>query len=124
MCGYVIYFLSTEGRINMSNNFKSSRDIIIRTNHFPEAIRFYNSILGFPITHESKSMVGLETGSFCLYVEKGEDHGPVFEFLVEDIQATKNKLVAAGCVVAEENPSIPRCYIKDPFGLIFNIGKG
>ena len=107
----------------MSNDFESSRDVIIRTNHLAEAVQFYSSILGLPVISKSETLVGFETGSFCLYVEKGDEHGPVFEFLVQDVQATKQKLVAAGCVVIEENPSVPRCYIRDPFGLVFNIGK-
>jgi predicted enzyme related to lactoylglutathione lyase len=107
----------------MANIFKSSREIILRTKHWSEAVRFYNSVLGMPVTYESKTIVGFETGAFCLYVENGDEHGPVFEFLVQDIQATKQKLVAAGCVVIEENPSVPRCYIRDPYGLVFNIGK-
>lgn len=107
----------------MTPNFKSSRDIIIRTKNWPEAIRFYKSILGLPVTKEYPEIVGFETGSFCLFVEKGDDHGPVFEFLVQDIQVAKKKLVAAGCVVIEENPSVPRCYIKDPYGMVFNIGR-
>ena len=102
---------------------KSSRDIIIRTKNWPEAIQFYSSILGLPITHRSATMVGFETGSFCLYVEKGEEHGPVFEFLVQEVQATKQRLLAAGCTLVEENPSVPRCYIRDPYGLVFNIGQ-
>lgn len=63
------------------------------------------------------------TGSFCLYVEKGPEHGPVFEYLVSDVQATKQRLVAAGCVVREEDPSVPRCYLRDPYGVVFNTGK-
>jgi hypothetical protein len=66
--------------------------------------------------------MGFETGAFCLYVEKGESHGPVFEFLVPDVQALKQRLVADGCVVLEEDASVPRCYIRDPYGLVFNIG--
>jgi hypothetical protein len=27
------------------------------------------------------------------------------------------------CSVQEENDSIPRCYIRDPFGVVFNIGQ-
>jgi predicted enzyme related to lactoylglutathione lyase len=107
----------------MANIFESSRDIIIRTKHWSEAVRFYSLVLGLPITHESKTIVGFETGAFCLYVEKGDEHGPAFEFLVQDVQAAKQKLVAAGCVVVEENPSVPRCYIRDPYGLVFNVGK-
>lgn len=107
----------------MVPDFKSSRDIIIRTQNLAEAVKFYSLVLGLPITHESKTIVGIETGSFCLYIEKGEEHGPVFEFLVHDVQATKQKLVAAGCEVVEEDPTVPRCYIKDPFGLVFNVGQ-
>lgn len=102
---------------------KSSRDIIIRTARWEKAIAFYRSVLGLPITHEGKTLYGFETGSFCLYVEQGDDHGPVFEYLVNDVQATKQSLVAAGCVVIEEDSSVPRCYIRDPFGIVFNIGK-
>jgi hypothetical protein len=58
-----------------------------------------------------------------LYLEKGDAHGPVFELLVQDIQAAKLKLLAAGCKLQEENPSVPRCYIQDPYGVVFNIGQ-
>jgi hypothetical protein len=75
-----------------------------------------------PVTHESENLMGFETGSFCLYVEKGEPHGPVFDFLVPDVQAEKRRLMAAGCMVVEEDASVPRCYLRDRFGLVFNLG--
>ena len=105
----------------MSNTFKASRDVIARTEKWSEALKFYGSVLGLPITHRSETIVGFETGSFCLYVEQGKEHGPVFDFLVPNIQAAKQQLVAAGCTIIEENPAVPRCYIRDPFGLVFNI---
>jgi predicted enzyme related to lactoylglutathione lyase len=107
----------------MSAHFKSSRDIIIRTKNWSKAKRFYGSVLGLPVTLNRKNMAGFETGSICLYVEKGEDHGPVFEFLVPDVQAAKKKLLKAGCVVVEEDPNLPRCYLRDPFGMVFNLGQ-
>ena len=107
----------------MSNTFKASRDIIVRTENWSEALKFYGSVLGLRITDQSETIVGFETGAFCLYVERGKEHGPVFEFLVSDIQEAKRQLVAAGCTVIEENPEIPRCYIKDPYGMIFNVGQ-
>ena len=107
----------------MSNTFKASRDIIVRTENWSEALNFYGSVLGLPITHQDKTIVGFETGSFCLYVKQGKEHGPVFEFLVPDIQAAKRQLVAAGCTVIEENPKIPRCYVKGHCGMIFNVGQ-
>ena len=107
----------------MKAKTRTSRDIIIRTGAWAKANRFYGSVLGLRVAHRSKTLIGYETGSFRLYVEKGKTHGPIFEFLVTDVQATKKKLMAAGCTVLEEDPDLPRCYIRDPFGLVFNLGE-
>src|SRR5271155_5146375 len=101
----------------MPIQFKPARDVIIRTEKFEAANEFYGAVLGLPIANRAKSIVGYEAGAFRLYVEKGADHGPVFEFLVGNVQAAKEMLIAAGCQVVEEDPSVPRCYIRDPYGL-------
>jgi catechol 2,3-dioxygenase-like lactoylglutathione lyase family enzyme len=108
----------------MTEPFKSSRDVIIRTEKLPDAVNFYRSVLGLPVVHQDAKIVGFETGSFRLYVEKAKEHGPVFEFLVPDVEAAKSKLLEAGCVIVEEDPSVPRCYVRDPYGLVFNVGQG
>jgi predicted enzyme related to lactoylglutathione lyase len=105
----------------MSSAMRSSSDIIIRTEAWAQASAFYESALGLPVTHRSENLVGFDTGVFCLYVEKGQEHGPVFEFFVPDVKAAKSKLLAAGCTVQEEDDSVPRCYIRDPYGLVFNL---
>jgi catechol 2,3-dioxygenase-like lactoylglutathione lyase family enzyme len=101
----------------------SSRDVLIQTEKLDAAVRFYKNVLGLRATHNSKTLVGFETGSFCLYLEKGPAYGPVFEFCVADFAAVKKKLLAAGCRVENEDPTIPRCYLRDPFGLIFNLAE-
>jgi catechol 2,3-dioxygenase-like lactoylglutathione lyase family enzyme len=107
----------------MAGPFKSSREVILRTEKWSDALSFYGSVLGLPIAYQNATMVGFETGAFRLYVEKGPEHGPVFEFLVSDVEAAKRQLLAAGCTIVEEDPSLPRCYIRDPFGLTFNLGQ-
>jgi len=77
----------------MGNSFQSSRDVIVRTNDLKKATRFYESVLGLPAIQHSDTLIGFETGSFCLYVEQGDKHGPVFEFLVPDIQKAKAAIV-------------------------------
>jgi hypothetical protein len=79
-------------------------------------------VLGLEVVKESDVLLRVETGAIRLFVEKGDSHGPVFDFLVPDVQAAKERLLAAGCVLIEENPSVPRCYLQDPFGLVFNLG--
>jgi len=107
----------------MAHMFRSSREVIIRTEAWDEAVKFYESVLGLPVTLRTETMLGFETGAFCLYIEKGHEHAPVFEFLVADLQAAKHRLIDAGCVVQEENSDFPRCYIRDPFGVVFNLAQ-
>jgi predicted enzyme related to lactoylglutathione lyase len=107
--------------VSNSLRARASRDVIIRTNIFHEATRFYETVLGLAIVQSSDSLVGFDAGAFRLYVEKGPEHGPVFDFLVTDLKDAKHVLLSAGCIVQEENPSVPRCYIRDPHGLVFNI---
>jgi len=102
---------------------KSSRDVIVRTESLAEAERFYGAVLGFAVSSRGLGIVGFETGSFCLYIEEGSQHGPVFEILVADVEATKTRLLTAGCTLVEEDRSVPRCYVRDPYGVTFNIGK-
>lgn len=105
------------------NAFRSTRDIIIRTQSWAEATEFYEKVLGLPVTLRTATITGFETGAFCLYVEKGVQHAPVFEFLVADLQAAKRQLINAGCAVEEEDSALPRCYLRDPYGLVFNLAK-
>ena len=55
----------------MKNKIRSSRDVIIQTDNWAKAIEFYETILGFPVTHQGPTLMGFETDAFCLYVEKG-----------------------------------------------------
>lgn len=106
----------------MNPLIRSSRDVILRTEDWAAASHFYGSVLGLAVTHPSGRVQGFETGSFRLYVESGPAHGPVFDFLVTDVESTKQRLLAAGCQIIEEDRAVPRCYLRDPFGLTFNLG--
>jgi catechol 2,3-dioxygenase-like lactoylglutathione lyase family enzyme len=102
---------------------QSSADVIIRTQAWNEAISFYQDVLGFAVSSQADGMVGLDTGSFRLFVERGAPHGPVFDYLVADVAATRDMLLKAGCTLLEEDPAIPRCYLRDPYGVTFNLGR-
>lgn len=99
----------------------STRDVIIQTERLDAAKAFYADALGFQITMNNEHMLGFETGGFQLFVEHGASPQPVFEFEVDDLGEARTKLLALGCTIVEENPSIPRIYLRDPFGLVFNI---
>ncbi len=104
-----------------SQEFRATRDVVIRTGSWDAACAFYARALGLRVCHQGEALIGFETGSFRLYVEPGPAHGPVFEFLVPDVDAARRRLLQAGCVLLEEDAAVPRCYLRDPFGLVFNL---
>jgi catechol 2,3-dioxygenase-like lactoylglutathione lyase family enzyme len=102
---------------------QSSRDVIIQTPDLNAARAFYEGELGFTVFMDEPHMIGLETGALRLFVEKASAFRPVLDFRVDDVQATKGRLMAAGCRLDQEDASVPRVYLTDPFGLTFNLGK-
>jgi hypothetical protein len=42
---------------------------------------------------------------------------------VVNVDEAKTRLVKLGCEVVKDEPDVPRCYVKDPFGLIYNLTK-
>jgi len=102
-------------------SFQSTKDVIIQVADLRQATHFYEKVLGFRVTHRADTLVGFDTGSFVLYVEQGVDPGPVFEFLVSDMGEAKQLLLGASCQIIDEDLSMPRCYMRDPFGLMFNL---
>jgi hypothetical protein len=47
--------------------------------------------------------------------------GPVLEVTVENVADAKVRLVKNGCEIVKDEPDFPRCYVRDPFGLIYNL---
>jgi catechol 2,3-dioxygenase-like lactoylglutathione lyase family enzyme len=62
-----------------------------------------------------------QAAAFRLFLERGPSYGPVFEFFVGDLAAAKHQLTRAGCHIDQDDPGVPKCYVRDPFGLTFNI---
>jgi hypothetical protein len=108
---------------DMESHMKSSRDVLIQTERMDAAATFYENVLGLRVFERGEGLIGFETGSFRLFVDRGESYGPVFEFVVPDLAQARKLLVENGCRVEIEDPRVPRCYIRDPFGLIFNVAE-
>jgi hypothetical protein len=66
-------------------------------------------------------MIGLHGKHINLFIEAGPSLGPVLEVTVDNVVDAKQRLVGGGCEVVKDEPDFPRCYVKDPFGLIYNL---
>ena len=102
----------------MANSFGT--DILIQAPDPKKAAAFYVDQLGFSVTGE-KPMLSLHGENINLFIEQGPPLGPVLEVTVRDVEEAKIRLVKKGCEIVKDEPHVPRCYVKDPYGLIYNL---
>ncbi len=103
----------------MANSFGT--DILIQSPDPKSAARFYVTQLGFEITDENPHMISLHGKNINLFIESGLVLGPVLEVTVSNVEEARQRLVKHGCEIIKDEPEFPRCYVKDPFGLIYNL---
>jgi len=103
----------------MANSFGT--DILIQAPDPQQAASFYVEQLGFTITGYEPQMISLHSSHINLFIEKGPALGPVLEVTVASVEEARLRLTANGCQILKDEPEFPRCYIQDPFGLIYNL---
>jgi hypothetical protein len=67
------------------------------------------------------NLISLHGPNINMFIERGPLLGPVFEVTVANVDAAKQRLVRNGCTIVKYEPHVPRCYVRDPFGLIYNL---
>jgi hypothetical protein len=105
----------------MANCFGT--DILIQAPDPAKAALYYVEQLGFEITDDNPAMIGLRGPHINLFIEPGPALGPVLEVTVGNVAVAKQRLVANGCEIVKDEPDFPRCYVRDPFGLIYNLTR-
>ena len=103
----------------MANSFGT--DILIQAPDPKTAASFYVRELGFEISDETPNLISLHGEHINLFIERGPALGPVLEVTVDNVEEAKARLTKGGCVILKDEPDFPRCYIQDPYGLIYNL---
>ena len=102
--------------------FRMSPNMAVRTHRLGEAVEFYTKVLGFENRSEDPELADLDAGPLRLFVIEGQEfHGPVMELFVDDLEKARETMVANGCQVLRWRGKGQDCYVKDPYGVIFNI---
>lgn len=104
---------------------KMSSNIAVRTNRVQEALKFYTEVLGFNNRSDDPDFGDFEASPLTVYVD--QDHelsGVVLELMVEDLDQAREELVRNGCEVIRWRGKGQDCYLRDPFGVIYNIWEG
>ncbi len=105
----------------MPNSFGT--DILIQAPDPEAAAQFYVRELGFTIDEPNPKMIGLLGPNINLYIERGPPIGSVLEVTVADVDEATERLIKAGCKVVKDEPLVPRRYIQDPYGLVYNLTR-
>jgi len=86
-----------------------------------EAASFYVKELGFEITDKNSNIISLHGKNINFFIERGPTLGPVLEVTVKSVKEAKASLKKKGCTIVKDEPDFPRCYVKDPNGLTYNL---
>lgn len=103
----------------MANKFGT--DILIQAQDPKVAAAFYVKQLGFKVTGEKPDMISIHGEHINFFIERSPALGPVLEVTVDNVEEAKLRLTKNGCKIIKDEPHVPRCYVKDPFGLIYNL---
>jgi catechol 2,3-dioxygenase-like lactoylglutathione lyase family enzyme len=106
--------------------YKLSKCICLSTPGHDEAVRFYRDVIGLETVEENPGSIEFSAEPYRLFVDRSDAHGSValgmvLELLVHDLEIARQELVDAGCEVIRWEGRGKDCYIRDPFGAIFNL---
>jgi predicted enzyme related to lactoylglutathione lyase len=101
--------------------FRFSRCICLQVEDVEQAKDFYKNVIGLEENGESEATEFI-AGVNRIFLDQGNTAmGPILEFVVSDIEAAKEKLLQAGCQVVRWEGKGNCCYMRDPFGFVFNL---
>ena len=101
--------------------FKFSDCLCLQLPDLDQAVAFYHRIMGLEVTYRGEDNAELQAGSYRLFLDRGDRLGPIMEFLVPDVEKAKEELLQAGCEVVRWEGAGDSCYLRDPFGFVFNL---
>ncbi len=101
--------------------YKFSRCIAFHTPDRDRAAAFYTTVLQLPQVASGNDQLELKAGDNRLFLDHGDSPQPVFEFIVPDLDTARNELEQHGCTIVRWEGKGGANYIRDPFGLIFNL---
>lgn len=102
-------------------SFKFSGNLLINTPEAGEAASFYKEVLGLDVYEEGEEATGFRSNDHYLYFAKKEEPSFVYEFNVPDVEEARRELEAKGCQVLVWEGKGGDCYIRDPYGNVFNL---
>lgn len=84
-------------------------------------IQFYRDQIGLKMVETDEATAEFATSPVRLFVDQGDRPTFIFELLVPDLDEAHADLLAKGCQILRWEGRGKTCYVRDPFGFIFNV---
>jgi catechol 2,3-dioxygenase-like lactoylglutathione lyase family enzyme len=100
--------------------YRMSPNVAVRGSDPARTLAFDSEVLGFPVRGTEPMDIDADPLTLFL-IGDDEVEGPVLELFVDDLEAARDELVANGCEVIRWRGKGQDCYLRDPFGVTFNL---
>lgn len=103
--------------------YRVSKNIGFQVNDMEKAKHFYEHVLGFKEPEQSEvEEVEFRTNHNTIFLMSGNENlGPIMEIVVSDLEEAKQHLMDNGCEIVRWKGKGQDCYVRDPFGMVFNV---
>ena len=106
----------------MNALFRKSNHAAVLAPDLKAARDFYENVMELELVNSTDEQLVFKTGDSFFYVIYNPDcTGTVLEFSVDDLNASRDRLMNKGCRVIKWEGKGKDCYMQDPFGMIFNL---
>ena len=106
----------------MKAPFRKSNHAAVLARDLRASKDFYETVMELELVNSTdKQLVFKTCDSFFYVIHDSDWTGTVLEFCVDDLDASRDRLGSKGCRVIKWEGKGKDCYLKDPFGMIFNL---
>ena len=107
--------------MNKKPQFRMSTNIALHSKRWKASSTFYDNVMGF-VVNEEETHLEIQNGPIFMYVQENFGvKGIVMEYYVDDVEAAREYLEENGCSVIKWEGKGKDCYMRDLFGLTFNL---
>ena len=101
--------------------FELSNHVALQHPDWRNSESYYKDVMGLD-TKIAGNHLHIRSGNLNLYIMDNDDlRGTVMEFNVDDLDEAKEYLLANDCTVVKWEGKGRDCYMRDPYGLVFNL---
>ncbi len=105
----------------MRARYKTSRCVCYQVTDKARAVEFYQQVFGYKLVEVSDQNTELDASPIRLFIDQGPPLGPIMEVVVDNLETARIELLAHGCTEVRWDGRGKPCYLRDPFGICFNV---